>query len=316
MNILKTILITSLSILFVSTSAFASIEKKDQKSFNVKFGGKLLVDTDKGSINIKTHSKENILVEIFYKAKTDDEELAQKLLDNFNVIYDHNGVDLKIEAKYKGSKGWLNNLFGGSKWNKLNVKFVLTIPEKYNVNLKTSGGGIHVDDLEGMVDAKTSGGGLTFGNIMGDINGKTSGGGITVGECSGNIDIKTSGGGIKISKCEGDVDASTSGGGITVNEVYGTIEASTSGGSVYASILEQPKDDCSLTTSGGGITVKLDSGVKAYLDAKTSGGSVSTEFPIKFKGKAERSKLQGEINGGGPTLYLRSSGGSINVVEN
>lgn len=301
---------------FTASILYGSIEKNEKKSFDVSWGGKLFIDTDKGSIIVETHNSEEIEVEMLLTAKTNDEEYAEKLFNSFKVEYDHNGSDLNIVGKFKGGKSWLSNLFGGSKSNKLRVKFILTVPEKYNVDLNTSGGGISVGDLEGFVEARTSGGGLKFGNITGDIDGKTSGGGITIGECKGNIDIKTSGGGIKIKKCEGTVDARTSGGGITVNEVYGTIDASTSGGSVYASITEQPNKDCSLTTSGGGITVKLASNIGVYLDAKTSGGSVHTDFPITIKGKIDKSKLKGKINDGGPQLYLRSSGGSIHVEEN
>lgn len=316
MTNLKRIITAILSLLLTSALVFGSVEKTEKKTFTVKAGGQLEIETERGSISINTHTSETVNVEILFKAKTNDEELAEKLFNAFIIDYDHNGSDLSIKAKYKGNKSWLTNLFGGSKWNKLNVRFVITVPEKYNVDLNTSGGGISVGDLEGLVNAKTSGGGLTFGNIIGNINGKTSGGGITVGECSGNIDINTSGGGIKIDKCEGKVDAHTSGGGITVHEVYGAIDASTSGGSVFASILEQPKEDCSLSTSGGGITVKLAKNTNVYLDAKTSGGSVHSDFPINFKGKVKSSQLKGELNEGGPQLHLRSSGGSIKIQEN
>lgn len=302
--------------LIFSAHLFASIEKNEKKSFNVSFGGELIVDTDKGSIIVETNNSSNIEVELFLTAKTNDDELAEKLFNAFKVTYDHSGSNLKIVGKYNSNKSWFKNLFGGSKSNKLKVKFIISVPKKYSVDLNTSGGGISVGDLEGLVEARTSGGGLTFGNITGNIDGKTSGGGITVGECDGDIKISTSGGGIKIKKCEGTVDAHTSGGGITVNEVYGAIDASTSGGSVYASITEQPKEKCSLTTSGGGITVKLAKNINLYLDAKTSGGSVQTDFPITIKGKVQRSKLSGKINDGGPELYLRSSGGSIHIEEN
>lgn len=315
MTILKMVLISFVTLLITSAGIIGAIEKEEKKTFTVNFGGNLDLETDKGSISIKTHSLETVIVEVFLKAKTNNEELAEKLFNNFIITYNHNDKDIKIRAKYKGGKSWFGNLFGSSKWNKLNVRFVIVVPEKYNVDLNTSGGGIRVDDLEGYVNANTSGGSLKFGNIIGDIDGSTSGGGITIGECSGSIEVNTSGGGIEIDKCEGDVEASTSGGGITVNEVYGTINASTSGGSVFASILEQPKEDCSLTTSGGGITVKLASEINVYLDAKTSGGSVTCDFPIRIKGKIVRSKLKGEINSGGTLLYLRSSGGSINVQE-
>lgn len=310
-----TVIVTLLSFLFMSTVVIGQIEKTEKKSFDVNNGGKLFIETDKGSILVETHSSESIDVEVYYKAKTDDDELADKLFDAFKIDYDHSGSDLSIEAKYKGSKSWLSNLLGGSKWNKLKIKFKITVPEKYDVNLNTSGGGIAVGDLEGYVKARTSGGGLKFGNIVGNIEGNTSGGGIRIGECSGNIDVHTSGGGIEIEKCKGEVEAHTSGGGIKVKEVYGAINASTSGGSVYASIQEQPKEDCFLSTSGGGITVKLAKNINTYLDAKTSGGSVSTDFPITIKGKVQRSKLKGAINDGGPLLKLRSSGGSIKVEE-
>ncbi|MDX1701858.1 MAG: DUF4097 family beta strand repeat-containing protein [Melioribacteraceae bacterium] len=313
MTNIKFYFLTFLLSIFLLSTLSASIEKTEKKSFNVKYGGDLLLDTDIGSIKINTHSSETIDVKIYLKAKTNDEEKAEKIFNAFEIVYDQSGPDLSITAEFKGSSSWFSDLFGGSKWNKLNVRFLVTVPEKYNVDLKTSGGGITVDDLNGLVDAKTSGGGLTFGNISGDINGKTSGGGIVVGECSGDVNVKTSGGGIKIDKCEGSVKASTSGGGITVNEVYGPINASTSGGSVYASIHEQFSEDCSLTTSGGGVTVKIKENINAFLDAKTSGGSVSSEIPVNFTGKTRSSSLKGDINSGGPKLYLRSSGGSIKV---
>ena len=316
MRKLFTITVTLLSLLFTSSIVLGQIEKTEREIFDVSNGGKLYVETDKGSIEIETHASETVDVEIYFKAKTSDDELAEKLFDAFKIDYDHSGSDLSIEAKYKGSKSWLSNLLGGSKWNKLRVKFKIKVPENYNVNLNTSGGGITVGDLEGYDTAKTSGGGLKFGNIVGDIDGSTSGGGITIGECDGNIDVSTSGGGIKIIKCAGEVKAHTSGGGITVNEVYGAINASTSGGSVFASILEQPKEDCYLSTSGGGVTVELAQNINVYLDASTSGGSVSTDFPITIKGKVKRSNLKGSINDGGPLLKLRSSGGSIRVKEN
>lgn len=316
MTHIKTALNIILTVLLTNFVMFASIDKTEKKTFEVNYGGQLKVETDRGSIKIKTHSIETIEVVVKFRAKTNDEELANKLFKGFKLSYDQSGSDLNIEANQTNKKSWFSNLFGKSNWNKLNIKFIITVPNDYNVNLNTSGGGISVEDLQGLVKANTSGGGLTFGNIEGNILGKTSGGGISVGECSGSIDIKTSGGGITIDKCGGSVNAHTSGGGIKVNEVFGLINASTSGGSVYASIINQPKEDCSLTTSGGGITLILAENINAYLDAKTSGGSVSSEFPITFTGKAKRSVLKGNLNKGGPKLYLRSSGGSIKIQQN
>jgi DUF4097 and DUF4098 domain-containing protein YvlB len=111
------------------------------------------------------------------------------------------------------------------------------------------------------------------------------------------------------------VKASTSGGGISVEEVMGNIDASTSGGPVNVTITRTPTADCKLTTSGGGITVRLTPDAAIHVDASTSGGHVSTDFPVLVKGKLDSRSLQADINGGGPLLFLRTSGGGISIRQ-
>ena len=98
--------------------------------------------------------------------------------------------------------------------------------------------------------------------------------------------------------------------------IAGSVNANTSGGSIEAEILGQPDDDMVLKTSGGSVTVHLDESVRADIDAKASGGSVSTDFAVTVRGTMKKSELRGEINGGGPMLTLRSSGGSVRIREN
>ena len=282
------------------------IRRETEKSFTAANGGKLVVDSERGSISVRTHSNEAIHVKVFYKVRSNDESFADELINDFQIDYDENGTDLKIKAEFGGS---LSN----SEENKLSVRYVITVPNEYNVDLKTSGGSISVDELDGKAEARTSGGSLDFKFITGEVTGKTSGGSISLEGCSSNAMVSTSGGGITIGKVKGSVEASTSGGSISVEEVYGSIDASTSGGSVSATIREQPKNNCKLTTSGGSITVYISEDIRANIDAKTSGGSVNSDFPISFRGKLDSSHLKGEINGGGPEIYLRTSGGGINI---
>lgn len=157
------------------------------------------------------------------------------------------------------------------------VNFEIKIPSKYNVDLKTSGGSIALSELEGKVNAYTSGGSIRLGKIRGDV------------------------------------DVKTSGGSISVEEVIGNIKGHTSGGSIRATLLTQPTQDSRLTTSGGSITAYLEPSIAVNLNARTSGGSVSSEFDIN--GKFKRTKIQGEINGGGPELFLKTSGGSVRIKK-
>ena len=68
-----------------------------------------------------------------------------------------------------------------------------------------------------------------------------------------------------------------------------------------------------LETSGGSVVLEVDPDVRARLDARASGGNVRTDLPVTVQGEMDRGRLQGEVNGGGPLLTLRSSGGSVSI---
>jgi DUF4097 and DUF4098 domain-containing protein YvlB len=111
------------------------------------------------------------------------------------------------------------------------------------------------------------------------------------------------------------VNAKTSGGNIRVKELMGPITANTSGGSVSAYISRQPESNCDLRTSGGKIEIYLVDDIAINVDAKTSGGKVVTDFPVTVQGELKKSVLVGKINGGGPELLLRTSGGNIKLFK-
>ncbi len=288
--------------------SFGNIEDRMTKTFPVGSGGVLLVETDIGSISVEGGNTDSVDIEILRQVRTDRQNKADEILEDFDIQFNQTGNDISVSAKFKkrGMRGFWDRI-----GNKLRVKFIITVPAEFDVDLNTRGGSITVHDIRGEVLTKTSGGSLTFDNIEGNLTGKTSGGSIRIGRMVGRSDIHTSGGSIRIRSAEGPVNAETSGGSIVVEEVMGTIKAHTSGGSVKAFISKQPDSDCSLTTSGGSITVQFSTDVGLDLDAKTSGGRIHTDFDVTMSGDISKNAIRAQINGGGPELYLRTSGGSI-----
>ena len=298
-------------LLFAGLSYAGSILDGDiERSFDVGPGGRLVLESDIGSIEVRSHNRNTVDVDILIESRRGGRRVDE-FLEDFDVDFRHQGNDVTIIAEYPRDR-WN---FWDSIGKYIRVRFRIAVPRKYNVDLKTSGGSISVDDLEGEVISKTSGGGLDFGRIKGPVKGKTSGGSIRLSSCEGTADVRTSGGSITVGEVSGDVYAHTSGGSIHVDEVMGMIDATTSGGSVTASITRQPEYDCRLTTSGGGITVHLAEDIKVDLNASTSGGRVRTDFPVTIRGEISKRSLKAKINGGGPELYLRTSGGSISIKE-
>ncbi|HKQ37857.1 MAG TPA: DUF4097 family beta strand repeat-containing protein [Verrucomicrobiae bacterium] len=297
--------------LAVAFTCRSETEDHLQKTFNVTSGGKLVVDVNVGSIEITASDRKDVAIDVFRKADARgvggaDREKAE--LQKHEVTFTQEGNNVVVKAQRQKETESVRNM-------NLNFRYVIQVPAKFDADVKTSGGGIKVADLNGDLKARTSGGSLKFAHIRGPIDGHTSGGSIDLANSDGKASIKTSGGSIKVNKHKGDVVAKTSGGGVSVEDVEGQVQASTSGGSVNAS-LAKITGECRLETSGGGINVAVPGNAALDIDAKTSGGSVHSDLPVTTTAsEKKRTALQGKLNAGGTPLVLRTSGGSINLKK-
>ncbi len=289
----------------------AKITRTVEKTFTVQPGGNLKASTQGGDITVQTADTPEVRITAkeVIRASTDKE--ADELLEDLTLTFEQNGNDIVAEAKYEKGRGSFH--FGN--WPPVQVSFTVTVPKNFNLNLNTSGGDIAVASLQGNVRARTSGGELKFDRIDGDIDGHTSGGDIVLTEGTARAKLGTSGGDITIERAGGPTEVSTSGGDITVNSAAQLISATTSGGNVKATLTEPLKQDTLLSTSGGDVRVRVVKGAGFQLEASTSGGDVHAEgLTITIdKGGVGKSRLTGTVNGGGPRLKLRSSGGDITI---
>jgi len=307
-------------------AAWAETEEQINKRFTAQPGGKVVVDVDFGSIDVSTNATGEVTVDVYRKVSRRNKSSEEEFLRDRPVTFsqDGNTITIQSRARDKSSKFW-----SGSQ--RTEGKYTLTVPARFNTQLKTAGGGIAVNDLTGDTKANTSGGGLRFVHLHGPLDGGTSGGGIRVADCEGDLKIKTSGGGIDVSGGSGSLDGDTSGGsvnvkdfrgpiqvgtsggGINLENVAGKVSGTTSGGSISARFAAVLSDEVKLETSGGGVTVRLPENSAFDLDAATSGGGVSSDLPVTVVGKIAHDHLKGPVNGGGKVVMLRTSGGSIHV---
>lgn len=295
------------------STAYAKIERTVEKTFTVAPGGTLHVETQGGNIRVEPGSGDSVQVVAKEKIRASTEAEADELLKKLELTIEQAGTDVNVRSKYE------NKPFGWSlgSWPPVQVDFVVKVPTRFNTDLHTSGGDVSVGDLTGTIAARTSGGDIKLGKIDGEIKASTSGGNVSLVESTGNAKLHTSGGNIRTGRVGGDADLETSGGDIDIKAGAGSINASTSGGNVTASFVGALKDNCSLHTSGGRVKVTVEPSLAFNLDASTSGGDVDASgLTITIeKGGSGRSRLAGKVNGGGPVLKLRSSGGDIRVAS-
>ena len=328
-------------------SLFADTDDLVRRSIPVNSSQRMVLAADWGSIRVQPGLSRTAEVEVYFRGNPPSRPAFDRMLRDFSLDVSQVGSDIRVNGRFKD--GWKTGAFGESFWGWLShgnsicrdgrcleytwlrqVEYRVSVPREFSVDLSTSGGSIEVGDLKGEAVARTSGGSLSFGRIDGPVRGNTSGGGISlaggrgkaslhtsgggisINDVAGEVDASTSGGSIQIQRARGRVSAHTSGGSITVRETTGAVDASTSGGSVTASLSAQPNEPSRLSTSGGSINVELAGNLHLDVDASTSGGGVSTDFPVVV-GSKNRQSLRTSINGGGPLLQLRTSGGGIHI---
>jgi hypothetical protein len=269
-------LLVALFGVMAATPAKSETENID-KSFSVKSGGTLTIESDQGSFNVETWDKQIVEVLAEKKAK------KQKQLDGFKVTFYQKDNDIFVE--------------GDGDWNnKVSVKFIIKVPQEFNLELKTGGGSIGVADISGEIKVSTRGGSISIGNVtQGNVEANTSGGSIKVGDVDGNLKVDTSGGSIRLGKIIGKSSIETSGGGITLEQGGSDVKAETSGGSIK---IGPVKGKVNVHTSGGSIRIGM---ADDDVIAETSGGTI----------KVEGSKGSVKIVSSGGNLFVGSSGGPV-----
>lgn len=294
--------------------AQARVDRTVEKTFTVNGAGTLHVETQGGEIRVMASSDQSVHVTAKERIRANTEAEADELLKKLELTFEQNGNDVRVISKYERQPAG----FHMGSWPPVNVDVIVSLPAKFATELHTSGGGITVGDLEGKAELRTSGGGIKLGKMGGPVDARTSGGSITLDEAGGAVELKTSGGNITVGRVNGPAELSTSGGSIKVDSVANVLRAHTSGGSIKANIAGPLKEECALSTSGGSVRVSVDKMAAFRLDASTSGGDVDVDgltMTLEKLGR-DRSRLAGTVNGGGPLLKLRASGGSISVRAN
>ncbi len=340
-----------INIVFGVTAAFAQDTPQDiMGNFHVKPGGKLTIDSEIGTVNVQTADKNEVEVVVTREVEGKLDSVAQKALTDFEVTFEQNNSDIRIEGKFKRDRQyWMKNGYP------LRLHFQVTVPYQSNVDLKTaSAGAIHVDNLDGTVRAEASIGNLRLGEIQGIVWGKTGGpGSITLKGCQSDVDLesgignielgsvggkviaKTGGPGkVVLKECQSDVDVESGIGNIELGSVGGKVIAKTGGpgkvvlrdcqsgvdvesgiGNIHAEIPTQPMHPWILQTSGPGkIEIVLSSKAAVNIDAETR-GPISSDIPVQIQGLLTEHKLNGTLNGGGPLLKLRTSLGEIRLKK-
>src|SRR5262245_1493465 len=109
----------------------ASAQGDIQRTFSVRPGGRLIMDVEPGSIEVKTTSDSRIVVDVFRKVERAGDYRADEILRQHEVNFEQQGNDLMIRAKFPHENFRLWRRHG------LKVSYVVSIQDEFNVDIRT-----------------------------------------------------------------------------------------------------------------------------------------------------------------------------------
>ncbi len=207
-----------------------------------------------------------------------------------------------------------------------------------DVTLQTGGGNIKIASAKGEIKAEsgggsvvvlsglqgavleTGGGSIQVDKCIGAVKATTGGGSIVLGDIGGEALLETGAGSIRLASAKGRVHAQTGGGSIQLDGAS-SVQAETAAGGIVVKLVSATgvSNNSTLETSAGDITVYLADNLPISINAEievANGHTIRSDFSdIRISsegGPWEKTvKAQGQLNGGGPVLKVRTNSGNV-----
>lgn len=132
------------------------------------------------------------------------------------------------------------------------------------------------------------------------------------------IDAGCTSGDTTIENTTASVKVGSTSGTIRIADVQGSVQANNTSGGVYITQTHSDIDPISVQITSGPIELKLNKDAAFNLSTHSTSGGVKSDFDIMVSGtdgSISRKDLSGKVNGGGPSVDLDTTSGSIRVLK-
>lgn len=146
-------------------------------------------------------------------------------------------------------------------------------------------------------------------------------GGVSLVDCRGDLDADTSSGSVSVSGHEGRRLRLHSGfGGLTAKGVFESVDLESSSGALSVTALpgSSVADGWRLASGFGSVRLSLPEDLACDVSLHTGFGKVSSDLPVKLSRGAldgQSDEAEGQLNGGGKRITLRSNSGSVRLTR-
>jgi DUF4097 and DUF4098 domain-containing protein YvlB len=315
-------LVLSLAAAMAARPALASDDGRFDRTLTVTGAVDLDVQTGSGEITVRTGDSSKVEIHGRIHANHgwlggDAEQRIHEI--EANPPIEQNGNTVRVG--HIENHDWKNNI---------SISYELVVPAQTKLHSESGSGDQVVQGIAGPADASSGSGSVRLSNIGGETHARTGSGDIELNGIhgaakaiagsgsihaigiAGALTASSGSGGVKFEQtAAGDVEIGTGSGDVEVKGAKGAVKVQTGSGSIAAQ--GDPTGDWRLHTGSGNVSVELPQQASFNLVARTSSGSIDTSREIAVQGKLSPRELQGKVGGGGPTVELSTSSGSIQI---
>ena len=278
--IVRSILIASFaSVLAAGPARAEELKKVAERLVPFTSGGEIRIDDKNGRLVVDAWSRHDVRIQITRVARARDRAKAEELMKDLQseVEVEKDRIDIRsLFPKRLESMGLLD-IFGRNR-TAVSINYYVQVPEETDLWLQTTNGEVRVQGT------------------------------------TGHLEARTTNGGVQVSDVKGTVTLQTTNGEVHVTNVTGAASAHTTNGSVVAELRKLPASGAvDLQTMNGNVEAYFDNDLSANLDATTTNGHVSIDFPVTTSVLRSSRTIQGTIQGGGAKIVIQTTNGNVEV---
>ncbi len=262
----------------------------EQQEIPLENRSRLVLETIKGPVQIKTWKQQKILLKATKHAG------KEEFLPQMSIYTQSNNDTITIKTIYDQDK------IKGS------VEYQLLLPAHLNIAIHAQMSTIDVEHINGTIEIMNTTGNVELNAIKGSIS----------------VDVKQKGS-IAINQPENTVKAFTHNGTIEIQDAKKSVFAATDGGKIKASCKSIPQGCTVKLDATGQIILELPTGINADIQAETEHGYVLCQHYITIKPFITQLNAQawnqfkrsvtGSLGNGGAHICLNSVSGTIKIAQ-
>lgn len=283
-----TVLLTPACAINIDQEGYIAREEK-------RFPAETLVDlhlyTFDGGVEVRAWDRAEVLVEI--EKRGQDQDAISKI----QILADRAGNRIQIEARHPGTRS-----FAIGRFTSPNARFIVSVPKKINLVVRTGDGPILVERVTGRLELRTSDGSIRALETAGELLAESGDGMIQLDEVGGRIEARTNDGSLRVTGTPASLRARSGDGSVVLRIRRGAVMS----------------EDWLITTEDGSVSVELPDGFNADIEADPgSDGRARSDLTLVNVSGGTRNErvLRGRLGQGGHRLLLRTGDGTIKLTH-